>query len=80
MRGLVRGFGLKLGRINHWRLPERAREWVGDNEILMTRVTSMLRGHAAPCCVWLVMTSPGFGAVLELHVKAGIDDTVQFRS
>ena len=98
MRGLLRGFGLKLGRISRRRLPERARELAGGNEMLTAMVTSMLRGHVAlrgelarlenrlrriaraDRIVRLMMTTPGVGAVVALHVKAGIDDPARFRS
>lgn len=47
MRGLLRGFGLKLGKVARRRLPERARELAAGNETLTAMVSSMLRGHAA---------------------------------
>ena len=47
MRGLLRGFGLKLGKVARRRLPERARELAAGNETLTAMVNSMLRGHAA---------------------------------
>ena len=47
MRGLLRGFGLKVGKISRRRLPERARELAGGNDMLTAMVTSMLRGHTA---------------------------------
>ena len=47
MRGMLRGFGLKLGHVRRQRLPERARELAEGNEMLTAMVTSMLRGHAA---------------------------------
>jgi transposase len=47
MRGLLRGFGLKLGQVTRRRLPERARELADGNEMLAAMVTSMVRGHAA---------------------------------
>ncbi len=47
MRGMLRGFGLKLGQVRRQRLPERARELADGNEMLTAMVTSMLRGHAA---------------------------------
>lgn len=47
MRGMLRGFGLKLGQVRRQRLPERARELAEGNDMLTAMVTSMLRGHAA---------------------------------
>lgn len=47
MRGMLRGFGLKLGQITRRRLPDRARELADGNEMLTAMVTAMLRGHAA---------------------------------
>ena len=47
MRGMLRGFGLELGRVTRRRLPERARELAEGNEMLAAMVASMLRGHAA---------------------------------
>jgi len=47
MRGLLRGFGLKVGQVGRRRLPERARELADGNDMLTAMVTSMLRGHAA---------------------------------
>jgi len=46
MRGMLRGFGLKLGKVTRRRLPERARELAAGNEMLTAMVTSMLRAHA----------------------------------
>jgi transposase len=47
MRGLLRGFGLKVGQVSRRRLPERAKEIADGKEMLTAMVTSMLRGHAA---------------------------------
>lgn len=47
MRGILRGFGLKLGKVTRRQLPERARELAEGNEMLMAMVVSMLRGQAA---------------------------------
>ena len=47
MRGMLRGFGLKLGQVRRQRLPERARDLADGNEMLMAMVTTMLRGQAA---------------------------------
>lgn len=46
MRGMLRGFGLKLGKVTRRRLPERAKELAAGNEMLTAMVTAMLRGHA----------------------------------
>lgn len=98
MRGMLRGFGLKLGQVRRQRLSERARELAEGNEMLTAMVTSMLRGHAAlrselarlenrlrriaraDRVVRLMMTVPGVGAIVALHVKAGIDDPARFKS
>jgi len=47
MRGLLRGFGLKVGQVSRRRLPERAKEIADGKEMLTAMVTSMPRGHAA---------------------------------
>ncbi|MFV0385287.1 IS110 family transposase [Paracoccus sp. (in: a-proteobacteria)] len=47
MRGMLRGFGLKLGPVTRRRLPDRARELAQGNEMLTAMVTSMLRGQSA---------------------------------
>jgi hypothetical protein len=46
MRGMLRGFGLKLGQPRRQRLPERARKLADGNEMLTAMVALMLRGHA----------------------------------
>lgn len=48
MRGMLRGFGLKLGQITRRRLPERARELAGGNEMLIAMVTRCCA--AMPLC------------------------------
>jgi len=43
MRGLLRGFGPKVGQVGRRRLPERTKELADGNEMLTATVTSMLR-------------------------------------
>lgn len=47
MRGLLRGFGLKVGLVSKGLLDARARELAEGNSTLKALVTSMLRGRAA---------------------------------
>ncbi len=47
MRGLLRGFGLKVGLVSKGLLEARARELAEGNSTLKALVTSMLRGRAA---------------------------------
>jgi transposase len=47
MRGLLRGFGLKIGLVSKRLLDARARELAEGNSTLMALVTSMLRSRAA---------------------------------
>ena len=47
MRGLLRGFGLKIGLVSKGLLEARARELAEGNGTLKALVTSMLRGRAA---------------------------------
>lgn len=47
MRGLLRGFGLKIGLVTKGLLEARARELAEGNSTLKALVTSMLRGRAA---------------------------------
>ena len=49
IRGILRGFGLKVGEVSKGRFAARVRELVAGHEMLETVIAAMLRGARRRC-------------------------------
>jgi transposase len=89
LRGILRGFGLKVGPTTPSRVAGRIRELVTGQATLEViaaallavgferRVRSMARADGR---VRLLMSAPGVGAIVALTYVSAIDDPARFRS
>jgi transposase len=95
IRGVLRGFGLKVGPISRGRF--EARELVDGNAVLETVIGSMLGARSAleaefkrlhRALLGIVrddpicrqlMSVPGVGAIVAITFKSGVDDPARFK-
>jgi len=79
IRGVLRGFGLKVGPISRGRFEARILELVDGHAMLETVIGAMLGlVRADPVCRRL-MSVPGVGAIVAITFKSGVDDPTRFR-
>lgn len=79
IRGLLRPFGLKVGRVSARDFEARVRELVAGNPNLKLTMNALLRVVANDELCRRFMTIPGVGPVTALAFKATIDDPKRFR-
>lgn len=84
LRGVLRGFGLKLGQVGKARHEARVRELVAGHPMLEPMAEAMLRARAALKAEFAalhrrLMTVPGVGAVVAVTYKTAIDGPGRFR-
>src|ERR1700693_1715852 len=88
IRGILRGFGLKMGEVSKGRFAARVRELAGGHAMLGAREalrTEYARLHGEmlaivkpdPVCRRL-MTVPGVGALVAITFKSAVDDPGRF--
>jgi transposase len=90
IRGLLRGFGLKVGEVSKGRFAARIKELVAGHAMLQARdglqiefmrlhrrMLAIVRGDAV--CRRL-MTVPGVGALVAVTFKTAVDDPGRFRT
>ena len=75
LRGILRGFGLKVGRTGKTEFEARIRELVAGHPSLEAIAEPLLALRAR-----LLMTTPGVGAVISLTYASAIDDPARFKS
>ena len=89
IRGLLRGFGLKLGEVSKGRFAARVRELVGGQPMLRAREALRAEYHVLHRAVLGIvredtvcrrlMTVPGVGALVAVTFTAAVDDPARFR-
>jgi len=91
LRGILRGFGLKVGPTTPKRFSGRIRDLVAGDARLEVIATALLAVHAvllrelsglarADGRVRLLMSTPGVGAIVALTYASAIDDPSRFKS
>ena len=78
MRGLLRGFGLKIGLVSKRLLDARARELAEGNSTLIVLVTSMLRSRA--CVPAICGTSSGSSLAGLTNPRSMVGQVCSFTS
>ena len=98
LRGILRGFGLKVGKTTPTRFAGRIKDLVAGHPSLEVIAQAMLAVHAvlqrdfkglekrvrllarSDPSTWLLMTTPGVGAIVALTYARASDDQARFRS
>src|SRR3982750_2696173 len=83
IRGILRGFGLKLGEVSKGRFAARVRELAAGQPMLERVVEPMLRARGAlraeDAVCRRLMSVPGVGPLVAVTFSSAVDDPAWFR-